>query len=554
MHRRHRYEGAPAWSADGQTLAYVADVDGVLQVFVRRVRDAVSRQITQGRFDSQYPFFSANGQLLYFTSLAGDREALWSVTVAGGRPELVLENVARAAIDPEGKRMAVLRNDPLLPNRRSLWWSSPPGSEPTKELRAPFDHLQSTSNELEFSRDGQLLVWMYAVSALTPANVAASGFYLVPSGTGAPRTVLSGATGLGNLQWFAWLPDSRHVVLALPDLLGNRHLWRADVESDDLWQITATHTNETDPAVSPDGQRIAYASDEVDFDLVLISPDGQARRAILATARNEFSPTWSPSGDQYAFVTDRSGSLEIWARSRDGQFERPIVTATDFAAPETQTLGSLAFSPDGRTLAYQRSDGRGFEIWLSPATGGTPVRLATPAPDVLTFQDSPAWSPDGEWVAYFYTRREGTRLVKVRVGTQESVTLVENMAMRQLQWSPDGRWIFCLSTDGLMRVPAEGGTPVALAADELLAYTLSEDGRRVDALVESDTVGHFALVEIDTATGTVKTLNPDLGSIPVANEPIRGFSFLRGQGFLTSLASARSDIWLLEGFSSLEDG
>ena len=84
---------------------------------------------------------------------------------------------------------------------------------------------------------------------------------------------------------------------------------------------------------------------------------------MLATARNEFDPAWSPTGDQFAFVTDRSGTTEIWTRSRDGVWERPLVTAADFGASRTETLASLAFSPDGRTLAYQRG-GKG------PGTSG----------------------------------------------------------------------------------------------------------------------------------------------------------------------------------------
>jgi hypothetical protein len=75
------------------------------------------------------------------------------------------------------------------------------------------------------------------------------------------------------------------------------------------------------------------------------------------------------------------------------------------------------------------------------------------------------------------------------------------------------------------------------------------DARRLVAVINSEAIGHIALVEIDTVTKTVKTLNPDLGTIPVAIQPIRGFSYAPGQGFLTSLASARSDIWLLEGFA-----
>jgi Tol biopolymer transport system component len=448
--------------------------------------------------------------------------------------------------------MALMRGDATVLRRYSLWWSSPPGSEPVKESRPPFDRLQSTSAEIGFSRDGQLLVWMYAVSVLTAATSPSAGeFYVVPADAGAPRKVLSRVPA-ANLQWFSWLPDSRHVVLALPDArLGNRHLWFADTTSEELRQITSTHTNESNPAVSPDGHRVAYASDEVDFDLVLISADGKTRRLMLATARNEFEPAWTPSGDQFAFVTDRSGSLEIWSRSRDGQFERPIVTNSDFGSADTQTLGSLAFSPDGRTLAYQRSANRGFEIWLSPATGGTPVRL-TAETDVYEFQDSPTWSPDGVWIAFTTTETNDGRmrqaLNKVRVGTNEQVFLAEGVgAGGVVKWSPDGKWIVFQSLQGLARVAAQGG-PVEIISDEtFIDLEWQSDSRRLFALADSESAGHFALVDIDAMTGVVRPINDDLGSIPVANEPIRGLSFAKRQGFLTSLASARSDIWLMEG-------
>src|SRR4030095_1691151 len=56
------YEGTPGWSTDGQSLVYVADVNGVLQVFVKRISDALSHQVTQGQFDAQEPFWAPDGQ------------------------------------------------------------------------------------------------------------------------------------------------------------------------------------------------------------------------------------------------------------------------------------------------------------------------------------------------------------------------------------------------------------------------------------------------------------------------------------------------------------
>ena len=514
--------------------------------------DALSRPLTSGQFDASHPFWTRNGERVYYISQAGEYEALWSVGVAGGRPELELENVSRAAIDRDGTRLALLRFDPDASKRLVLWWSSPPGAPPQREERPPFDTLRTGGDGLvRFSADGQLMVWMYDIDTINSADPSRSfGFYLVPPGSGAVKQVLTALPGASNVTLFDWWTDNRQAVIALPDGTGgNRHLWIADTVSGAARQITAGHTNETAPAVAPDGSRIAYATEEVDFDLTLITPDGRSRRTMLATARNEFDPAWSPAGDQFAFVTDRSGSLEIWARSRDGVWERPIVTAKDFGDSRTDTLASLAFSPDGRTLAYQRGAEGTWDVWLSPISGGTPIRLTTITGTNRPWRDAPTWSPDGEWIAYVVNETGKPVLVKTRVGTTERVELLQAaLAFTRPVWSPDGKWIAAQTDDGLVRVSPEGGTPEPLSTSPILAVTWRPDSRHLVALSESDTPGHFSMIEIEANSGDVRVINPDLGPIPIANQAIRGLSFIGDQGFLTSLASARSDIWLLEGF------
>ena len=545
------YEGTPVWSPDGQSLAWTADVDGVLQTFVRRIGDAVATQVTRGRFDAEEPFWAPDGRTIYFISRAGTQKGLWSVGIAGGRAELVLEDVNHAAIEPSGGRFALWRGDDSR-STQQLWWAGPNGRDPVREPRAPFaDNGFGTGGQLRFRPDGQaVLVWAFG-DARDRAGVGK--YLLVPTAAdGAITEVLSGIARQANLQPVSWLPDNRHVVVGVADAVGgNRHLWIADTQSPATRQLTATHTNETWPTASPDGQRIAYASEEVDFDLVTIAPDGLTRGAVLATARNEMDPAWGPNGDQFAFVTDRRGGLEIWARSRDGQWERPIVTAADFSDARMDTLGALAFSPDGRTLAYQQRGAANAQIWLSPVTGGAPVRLATN--QQWSYQDAPAWSPDGEWISLVMSGGfEAMSLVKIRVGSTEAVSLIDHVVpFTRPTWSPDGQWIACETDEGLVKVPANGGPTDVLLADPPLAYTWSHGSRQILALVEAETLGHMALVEIDAVTHDVKTLNPDLGTIPIAVTPIRGFSFVKGRGILTSFARARSDIWMLEGFHIL---
>ena len=166
--------------------------------------------------------------------------------------------------------------------------------------------------------------------------------------------------------------------------------------------------------------------------------------------------------------------------------------AGDFGDSRTDSLASLAFSPDGRTLAYQRGGGGTLEIWLSPVTGGTPVRLIAPIPLLRPYQDAPTWSPDGEWIAYLTNDAGDVRLDKARIRTGEVVQLLKDpIVFTRPAWSPDGKWIACSSEQGLVRVPSAGGQPVLITADPILAMAWRSDSRGLVALIESEVPGHF---------------------------------------------------------------
>src|SRR5262249_24605470 len=80
-----------------------------------------------------------------------------------------------------------------------------------------------------------------------------------------------------------------------------------------------------------------------------------------------------------------------------------------------------------------------------------------------------------------------------------------------------------------------------------LAYEWGADGRRIYGLRPTDDQHHFMFVSVDVASGTERIINKNLGTIPTANQPIRGFARLHDRGFLTSVARLRSDIYLIEG-------
>src|SRR5262249_20806981 len=109
------------------------------------------------------------------------------------------------------------------------------------------------------------------------------------------RAVLRSQAGI---RAFSWMPDGRHIVLSGSFGEGGSRLHLVDSESERLEPLTATTGEESDPAVSPDGKRIAFASGTDDFDLVEIPVDGSRVRTLLATSRSEQTPVWSPSVSQ----------------------------------------------------------------------------------------------------------------------------------------------------------------------------------------------------------------------------------------------------------------
>ena len=83
-------ETQPAWSPDGQSLAYIAAPGGIGQVFTRSLNSSVPAQITHSNAACSNPFWSPDGTRIYYRAETG----LWSVGAVGGAPQRILENIA----------------------------------------------------------------------------------------------------------------------------------------------------------------------------------------------------------------------------------------------------------------------------------------------------------------------------------------------------------------------------------------------------------------------------------------------------------------------------
>jgi len=543
------YQGMPAWSPDGKTVAYVGDAGGVRQIFTRSLSSSRPAQITKGPFDCRDPFWARDGSRIYYVSRAGEADGVYSVSAAGGPREPVMPDAETASLAPDGRTLAFLRSDEggtLI----QLWLSSLPSGEPRRYMGQPFANQKLSDGFLRYSPDGsKLAAWVRTWELGVPGP----SLWVIPTGEGSPYTVANvpQVFASNNPPRFDWLADNRHLVAAAVRTgIQGVHLWLVDTETGEMVPLTTGAGGENAPAVSADGQRIAYATEDANFDLIEVPVDGSAARPLLATSRNETEPAWSPTGSEYVFVSDRNGRPEIWLRSRDGTWEKSLVTGDNFSGEATHTFRMPAFSPDGQKIAFERVTNSGAAIWIATLAGGPPVQVTQGAQDWFVTTYSPTWSPDGEWIAYVEGHPDKWSLAKVRAGTRSPAELLHEVTgLAHPQWSPDNRWIACDTAEGLSLVAPDGKSIKVIAPGETwIVYGWSSDATTLYGVRQSDDLQRLTLVSVDVASGRERVVRNALAPMPPVNAPIRGFSRISDKSFATSLVRVRSDLWLIDDF------
>ena len=168
----------------------------------------------------------------------------------------------------------------------------------------------------------------------------------------------------------------------------------------------------TQPTFSFDGNTVAYIKTG---DIYTINSDTTGNeQPLTSTAALEADPAYSPDGSKIAFASDVNGTYDIWIV--------PISTGIPFQVTPTGGADerSPSWSPSGSTLVFTS----GGNLFTVPAVAGsTPVALNVPGAD-------PVFSPDGSKIVYV----TGGNLAMVNSNGTGSQTIDSNAGDAQPDW------------------------------------------------------------------------------------------------------------------------
>ena len=440
-------ETSPRFSPDGQTLAFSGEYDGNIDVFLVPVAGGVPKRLTYHPDPDSAEGFTPDGSAVLFSStrstFTNRNRQLFTVPITGGLPrQLPIPNGLRGTYSADGKKIAYI---PIA--ERFQQWKNYRGGTcsrvwiydvadhsvvmvPQPEGRCNDTNPAFVGNRLYFrsDRNGEFNLFSFDPANSEVKQLTNFGDFPINNLSACADAIIFEQSGYLH----SFDPSSNKSAQLKIGLTTDANETRERFVSGPTWVRNGD--------ISPSGSRAVF---EYRGEIVTVPAEkGDSRVLTNTPAAHERSPAWSPDGQSVAYFSDEGGEYHLVIAPQNGKGEsKKIVLAGNGFYEEPK------WSPDGKKISYRDNSWslyvldidsqRCEKICSEPLFGPTNIRGL-----------HHNWSPDSQWVVYSVNTDALIQRVYVyKVADNQSFPITDGMSeVAEPCFDANGKYIYFLAS------------------------------------------------------------------------------------------------------------
>ncbi|WP_299211028.1 S41 family peptidase [uncultured Aquimarina sp.] len=392
-------ESNPVFSPDGKLIAFSAEYDGNVDVFIIPVEGGIPKRLTWHPMRDTTLGFSPDGNSVLFNSQRAIHtnrySKLYQVSINGGFPtELEIPNAWHATYSPDGKHMAYTP----IRERFHQWKNYRGGTTANIWLFSFADKSiikipqpKDGSNDVQpmwkddtifflSDRNGEFNLFSYQISSKTIEQLTQFDKFPITNADLGTNKIIFEQAGYLHTYDISTKKSTKLTIGIATDLLELRDRYVSGSE-----YIRSAN-------ISPSGKRAVF--DYRGEIITVPESKGDPRNLTQSPGSHEKYPAWSPDGKSIAYFSDDSGEYELYIKSQDGKGD-----PQRFKIPGTGFYAYTNWSPDSKKISFSDN---GRNLYILDIASKKVSKIANdeyyvPGAFRNIFGD---WSKDSKWIVY----------------------------------------------------------------------------------------------------------------------------------------------------------